>query len=1258
MKTKNGPAQEIITPKNLTGISSFSYSDLYDPVRLKELAELFYREIEAADPDLGRRFIEYRNNRGSDILPLDESNLLVQLAPHLGRFVARLFQIEVATEKEQRSIGDEKPIFNFKRNFVLKRALKAYTREDAEGLDLDRLDQQMAVLEDAILGPHHSNGDRELSVARSVVEMMNIERDLIRKSKGIQGVDSGPSRRRLIDICDRIRTHFAAKPQLIGMVPDRQDLEEDGKALLAARNLLKIPEQWVCAHKHRPEAGQVVKNWVSFKFPEKVDAFNRVRTVHPDKDIPELFTGPEETRRRRDGFGLTDPRYTRRQVLNEVHYCIYCHEQGKDSCSKGFRDKDGGIKHDPLGIPLTGCPLDEKISEAQMLQRDGQVIAALAMMMIDNPTLPATGHRICNDCMKSCVYQKQDPVNIPQNETRMLTDCLNLPWGFEIYSLLTRWNPLNVKRPYALPYNGKNVLVVGMGPAGFTLAQYLLNEGFGVIGLDALKIEPLPVAWTGNENSPPHPIQDIGQIFEALDERVMAGFGGVAEYGITVRWDKNFLKLIYLSLLRRTHFRIFGGVRFGGTLTIEDAWDLGIDHIAYATGAGRPTMVGMKNDLIRGVRAASDFLMALQLTGAAKKNSMANLQVRLPAVVIGGGLTATDAATELMAYYPVQVEKIRARFEILCREFGEDRVWTMYDEEEKEILREFLAHADTLRKERQRAEAAGETPDFAPLIRSWGGATIVYRKSLLDSPAYRFNHEEIIKTLEEGVFYVENLAPLECIPDKFGAVKAIRFERQKKDESGRWRGSGETLDRPARSVFIAAGTVPNIIYEKEWPGTFQLDPQKKFFQKFEPKWNGKDTPELFEVKERDTVKSKTPSLFTSYQNGKKFITFYGDNQPIYTGNVVKAMASAKKGYPYVVRLFQKEIANLRPEDQPLREEQFRKLVNRLQDGLVPRVHRVNRLTPTIVEVIVKAPFQARKFNPGQFYRLQNYETHATTIEGTRLTVEGIALTGAWVDKKEGLLSLIALELGHSTRLCASLQVGEPVVVMGPTGHPTEIPSGGHTVILAGGGLGNAVLFSIGKGLRSKGNQVIYFAGYKKPEDLYKIDEIEKAADVVVWSTDRSPAIQPRRPQDKTMVGNIVQAMKDYAEGRLGETTLKLQEADRIIAIGSDRMMAAVSKARHTVLKPYLRENHVAIASINSTMQCMMKEICAQCLQRHIDPRTGQPTEPVFSCFNQDQPMDAVDWQNLNARLRQNAVQEKLTNLWLDYLLTRKDLVRA
>ncbi len=41
---------------------------------------------------------------------------------------------------------------------------------------------------------------------------------------------------------------------------------------------------------------------------------------------------------------------------------------------------------------------------------------------------------------------------------------------------------------------------------------------------------------------------------------------------------------------------------------------------------------------------------------------------------------------------------------------------------------------------------------------------------------------------------------------------------------------------------------------------------------------------------------------------------------------------------------------------------------------------------------------------------------------------------------------------------------------------------------------------------------------------------------------------------------------------------------------------------------------------------------------------------MFSCFNQDQPLDRVDFENLMQRLRANSAQEKLTNLWLDHLV--------
>jgi NAD(P)H-flavin reductase len=210
------------------------------------------------------------------------------------------------------------------------------------------------------------------------------------------------------------------------------------------------------------------------------------------------------------------------------------------------------------------------------------------------------------------------------------------------------------------------------------------------------------------------------------------------------------------------------------------------------------------------------------------------------------------------------------------------------------------------------------------------------------------------------------------------------------------------------------------------------------------------------------------------------------------------------------------------------------------------------------------------------------------------------------------------------------------------------------MLLAGGGLGNAVLFSIGKAMRAKGCRVLYFAGYKRGEDLFKREDVEASADQLIWTTDSGCVIEPSRPQDSHFRGNIVQAMVAYAKGELGAALVPMPSVDRIIAIGSDRMMAAVKAARLTVLDAYLKNDHIAIASINSPMQCMMKEVCAQCLQRHVDPKTGQETI-VFTCFNQDQQMDRVDFPNLQGRLRQNTVQEKLAGLWLDKLLAEHPL---
>jgi NADPH-dependent glutamate synthase beta subunit-like oxidoreductase/NAD(P)H-flavin reductase len=1300
----------------------FTYRDLYDPNALRRLDALFREQLRGADAELSDRFEAYRASAGRGLNGPAESALLVETGRHLEAFVAKLFRVEEAVGVHHAAAEAERAVMRMKKDLWRKRGQKLVgkvgpTHEAralmatvliAVGVEPSRVEIEAEVGRAVVpLLDLEDRCGKVLAKGGAVVtdeELAKIDR--VRTNVAAHGAARaafGEALSPFLEEADPTAKIKAARALLTALL----DRIAQGLAAIAEEagpHALKWAKE---GPQHAGEGLQHREGWSIFRTPQPVDPEHLVHLRRPDPKVPEIADGPVDQRRARDGFALTDRRMARLEVANEVDYCILCHDREKDSCRRGLVEaqpaakkaakvapahpvtdppstggaiitspsQTGGIdvvdpkhvaamnpdvpapkiKQNALGVPLNGCPLEERIGEMHELRREGRVIGSLALITIDNPNCPGTGHRICNDCMKGCIYQKQDPVNIPQSETGVLTDVLRLPWGVEIYTLLTRWNPLKAARPYPLPYNGKNVLVVGMGPAGYTLALHLLNEGFGVVGIDGLKIEAAPRAlvgdWNDGEEIFPDPIFAYDTIEQDLAARRTMGFGGVAEYGITIRWDKNFNDLIALNLLRRRTFKLFGGIRFGGTITAEEAWALGIDHIAIAAGAGKPTLVDVPNGLARGVRQASDFLMQLQLTGAFKKNSLANLQVRLPAIVIGGGLTAIDTATELAAYYVVQVERTLARIEKLEAEQGKEVVWRAFDPEEREIIEEHVAHGRAIRDEREKAAAEGRAPSFQGLIDSWGGVTIAYRRTMKESPAYRLNHEEIIKALEEGVRFAERLSPKEILVDEprtiggvtfgGGAARAMVFERG---------GTGEIVELPARTICIAAGTSPNVTYEREHPGSFVMDPRTKAFK-----------PHVV-VREAGKLVAREDELgfFTSYCDGSHAISFYGDNLPRYAGSVVKAMASAKDGYPEVVALFHDEIAALDPNDQPARDASWRALSAKLDDEFGATIHEIKRLTPTIVEVVVRAPRAARGFRPGQFYRLQNFELDAPVVDGTPLVTEGIALTGAWVDHEQGLLSTIVLEMGGSSRLCATWKPGQRVVLMGPTGAPTEIPKG-ENVVLAGGGLGNAVLFSIGKALRENGCKVVYFAGYRNPDDVYHESEIEAAADLVVWSCDRAPSPPARRAQDRSFVGNIVQSMVAYAKGELlplAEAPFGLDAMDRIIAIGSDRMMAAVKYARHPggALAPYVKPDHVGIGSINSPMQCMMKEICAQCLQRWVDPKTGK-VSIVFSCFNQDQDLDKVDFPFLTSRLRASSAQEKLTNLWLDRLLARGEIAR-
>src|SRR5437868_14749105 len=127
------------------------------------------------------------------------------------------------------------------------------------------------------------------------------------------------------------------------------------------------------------------------------------------------------------------------------------------------------------------------------------------------------------------------------------------------------------------------------------------------------------------------------------------------------------------------------------------------------------------------------------------------------------------------------------------------------------------------------------------------------------------------------------------------------------------------------------------------------------------------------------------------------MSFFGDLHPSYFGNVVKAMGSAKQGYPMVSHVLGQRGAASTENDE--------RFLTRLNRDLRAVVHEVRRLTPRIVEVVLRAPVAARRFNPGQFYRMQNFESLARRVQGTPLAMERLALTGARVDQGRRLISV-------------------------------------------------------------------------------------------------------------------------------------------------------------------------------------------------------------------------------------------------------------
>jgi NAD(P)H-flavin reductase len=189
-------------------------------------------------------------------------------------------------------------------------------------------------------------------------------------------------------------------------------------------------------------------------------------------------------------------------------------------------------------------------------------------------------------------------------------------------------------------------------------------------------------------------------------------------------------------------------------------------------------------------------------------------------------------------------------------------------------------------------------------------------------------------------------------------------------------------------------------------------------------------------------------------------------------------------------------------------------------------------------------------------------------------------------------------------------------------------------------------------LKKLGHRVILVSLMRTAEELYCQAELEAASDVILWLTDNGALVAAHREQDISDHGELITVLRKYAE------KIALNTVDQVMVVGSADLIRRVQQARVGLLKDHFSANCEFIASVYGPMQCMMKGVCAQCLQWQIDPATGKRTKAVYACSWQHQPMQVVDLHNVDERLSQNRVEEILTNLWLDYLFATGKVLRV
>ena len=274
------------------GIAGFRYEDLSRPEGLKACTIRSSLSSRKRPRACTGEYQDYHRCRGEGMTPVAVSDLLVRLAPRVGEFVARLFGVSAERERQREAIQRELDTVFVFRNEIVGELAKHFKGVDARAWNAAAVQSELELLIHYGFPDLAADPDRERRVAATAARLW---RWANAAADGASDVSSA-----VRELRARLSAGGRAAVAFVAALKGTDD------ELIAA--LLEVIRRWSHLTQVDPDLARTVANWVSFKEPEKTHFDALVPHEIEIREGYGVWKGHARSRRRRDGFALTDTR--------------------------------------------------------------------------------------------------------------------------------------------------------------------------------------------------------------------------------------------------------------------------------------------------------------------------------------------------------------------------------------------------------------------------------------------------------------------------------------------------------------------------------------------------------------------------------------------------------------------------------------------------------------------------------------------------------------------------------------------------------------------------------------------------------------------------------------------------------------------------------------------------------------------------------------------------------------------------------------